>query len=123
MSDSHWSDDDFYEGFTLPEDDDLSSNHGVDAVISERERNEDCNISQESSTFPEMVTTVQQESQFSDTDDIPLAYFATSYKTNKNMSRSPSPEFDDTDKDETYSPSTSPETSLSESESGDASDY
>ena len=70
MSDSHWSDDDFYEAFTLPADDDLSFDKAF--LTSESENN----MAQEPFKTSEKNNSGQEETQSSDTDGIPLAHFA-----------------------------------------------
>ena len=59
------------------------------------------------------IAAERQLDMSSDTDDITLADLVT--KGKNHSSRSPSPELDDSDNDETYSPSASPDTSDSES--------
>ena len=113
MSDSHWSDDDFYEAFPLPANDDPSFDNDKASLTPESESN----IAQEPFKPPEKNNSGQEEMQSSDTDDIPLAHLANKPKKRKSQSPSSSSEFDDTDKDETYSPSISSATSPLESES------
>ena len=101
MSDSHWSDNDFYEALTLQGDDDPSFINAKASFTSEIENN----IAQEPVKPPKKNNSGQDDTQSSDADDIPLAHLSNKYKKRNRLSRSPSPELDDTDKDETYSPS------------------